>query len=369
MKKLFLATVLITVLLAGCIRAPNYPGMVQIQTNEIAFLVDMTSDAAVAGSNAEIQKKDIPIPGYFVRTGRWDHQGYWRPTLKVIAVSQAPVRREWDKSDSTQSVRMVSRESSGFVVPMIINAYISDRPSAVKYLSAFRPISDDNIDWSGIRQRDWAPYVKENAQPLDKALDTVVYTKIMEQLSILFVKTPILNAEVASKIYISAVYEGMSVANLNTAIRQALPDVNIVFGQDVPSLKDWAFNTYGITITAMAPGDGVVYDSEEVQRQIDALAAAVMREKTLAQDRINAISEANVRAAEAEGQARVARAQADTAVYRARLQEIENSKLIAEAQADAIKTQAGKWNGQLPQTMVVQDLNALGSFYPGATGR
>jgi len=369
MKKLLLVTALIAVMLVGCIRAPNYPGMVQIQTNEIAFLVDMTSDAAVTGSNAEIQKKDIPIPGYFVRTGRFDHQGYWRPTLKVIAVSQAPVRREWDKTDATQSVRMVSRESSGFVVPMIINAYIADRASAVKYLSAFRPISDDNIDWSKIEQRNWAPYVKENAQPLERALDTVVYTKIMEQLSVLFVRTPILNAEVASKIYIPAVCDGMSAAVLSAAIRQALPDVNISFNQDVPSLKEWALETYGITITAMAPGDGVLYDSEDVQRQIDALAAAVMREKTLTQDRINAISEANVRAAEAEGQARVAQAQANTAQYRARLQEIENSKLIAEAQAEAIKIQAGKWNGQLPQTMVVQDLTALGSFYPGISGR
>lgn len=365
MKKSVLAAVLAAALLAGCIRAPNYPGMVQIQTNEIAFLVDMTSDAAVTGSNAEIQKKDIPIPGYFVRTGRFGHQGYWRPTLKVIAVSQAPVRREWDKSDSTQSVRMVSKESSGFVVPMIINAYIADRASAVKYLSAFRPISDDNIDWSKIEQRNWAPYVKENAQPLERALDTVVYTKIMEQLSMLFVRTPILNAEVASKIYISAVFEGMPASTLNTTVKQALPDVAIFFNQDVPSLKQWALDSYGITITAMAPGDGVVYDSEEVQRQIDALAAAVMREKTLTQDRINAVSEANVRAAEAEGQARVARAQADTATFRARLQEIDNSKMIAEAQAEAIKTQAGKWNGQLPQTMVVQDLTALGSFYPG----
>ena len=363
MKKSFITMALTAIILTGCIRPPNYDGVVQIQTNEIAFLVDMTSDEAIAGSSANvIQRKDIPIPGYFVKTGRFDWQGYWRPTLKVIAVSQAPVRREWDKMDDTQSVRMVSIESSGFVVPMIINAYIANSSDATKYLAAFRPISDENTDWSEIRQSDWHRHVKENAQPLERALDTVVYTKIMEQLSVLFVKVPILYAETTSKIFIPAILEGMSDRELNEEIRTALPsDVQITFDRAVPSLKEWALETYGITITAMAPGDGVLYDSNDVQTQIDNLAIASMRERTLNQERINAQEEQRVRDIQARTLAIEAQHQMSTIAVQRQRQEIDNTRLLAEAQSAAIR--AGHYP-PVPQTLITD--TKLGAFgFPG----
>jgi len=346
MKKALFVFAVIAILLTGC-RKPNYPGMVQIQTNEIAFLVDMTSDQSVIGSNAEIQKKDIPINGYWVRTGRFDWQGYWRPNTKVIVVSQAPVRVEWDERDNTNTVRMVSSESSGFVVPMILNAYIADKSAALKYLAAFKPVSDEQMDWSRVVQRDWHLSVKESAQPLTTALNTVVYTKIMEQLSVLFTKTPIYNAEVASKVYIRAVYEGMSAAELNRNLREA-GLTGITFTGDVFSLKDWAENTYGITITAMAPGDGVIYDSKEVQTQIDNLATAFMREKTLEQEQANARKEVEVR-----------RVLSSALEIEARQIEMKGREQILAAQAEAIKIQAAR---ALPTTLVVEDLNMLGTL-------
>jgi len=370
MKKAFLFTAVLILLLAGCIRAPNYDGVVQIQTNEIAFLVDMTGDGAVSGSNAEIQRKDIPIPGYFVRTGRFQYQGYWRPTLKVIAVSQAPVRRIWDKGDDTQTVRMVSKESAGFTVPMIINAYIANRESAVKYLSAFRPVSDDSIDWSNIRQRDWSNYVKENAQPLEKALDTVVYTKIMQQLNGLFVRVPILYAEVTSKVFITAVFDGMAASDLTAAVNAATPGdaERIVFDKSVLSLKDWALDTYGITISAMAPGDGVIFDSPEVQSAIDNLAVLSMQERTARQDRITKQEEQRVREVEARTRQIENDIQRNTMDVQMRRQEIENTKVIAAAQAEAIK--AGHYP-PVPQTLITD--TRLGAFgFPGMgnlTGR
>ena len=365
---ILMAAVLPLAMLAGCIRPPDYPGMVQIQTNEIAFLVDMTGDGAAAGAQAEVQRKDIPIPGYFVRTGRFEHQGYWRPAVKVIAVSQAPVRLDW--TDTNNPIRMVSRESSGFIMPVVINAYIADAPGAVLYLNAFRPISDDSIDWSGVKQRDWGQAAKESAQPLEVALNNVVHAQLMRQLSALFVRTPILNAEVLSKIYLEAVSDGMTALELSERVGVTVPGLALTFDRDIPSVKDWALERYGITVTVIAPGDGVIFDSIDVQRQIDALAAGVMRENTLRQDEINAGREAAVRAVEAEGQARVAQAQAQTAQFRRQLQEIENDRLLAEAQAEAIKMQAARWDGRLPSTIVSQDgLSALGSFAPGTNVR
>jgi len=363
MRKGFLFIAVLIVLLAGCIRDPNYDGVVQIQTNEIAFLVDMTGDGAVSGSNAEIQRKDIPIPGYFVRTGRFQHQGYWRPTLKVIAVSQAPVRRIWDKSDNTQTVRMVSKESAGFIVPMLINAYISNRESAVKYLSAFRPVSDDTVDWSRLKQKEWSSYVKENAQPLEKALDTVVYTKIMEQLNGLFVRVPILYAEVTSKVFITAIYSGMTANDLTVAVNAATPNdaERIVFDKPVSSIKDWAFETYGITISAMAPGDGVIFDSNEVQSAIDNLAVLSMQERTARQDRVTKLEEQRVREVEARTRQIENDIQRNTMDVQMRRQEIENTKIIAEAQAQAIK--AGHYP-PVPSTLITDTrLSAFG--FPG----
>jgi len=365
MKKIIfsLTAVVLAVLLLGCIRPPNYDGLVQIQTNEIAFLVDMTGDGSVSGSNAEIQRKDIPIPGYFVRTGRFGHQGYWRPTLKVIAVSQAPVRRIWDKSDQTQTVRMVSKESAGFVVPMIINAYIANRESAVKYLSAFRPISDDNVDWSDLRQRDWGGFVKENAQPLEKALDTVVYTKIMEQLNGLFVRVPILYAEVTSKVFIPAVFNGMTASDLTAAVNASTPNdaERIVFDKAVPSIRDWALDTYGITISAMAPGDGVIFDSSDVQSAIDNLAVLSMQERTARQDRITKQEEQRVREVEARTRQIENDIQRNTMDVQMRRQEIENTKILAEAQAKAIM--AGHYP-PVPSTLITD--TRLGAFgFPG----
>ena len=361
MKKIIFTVCIIAILLSGCIRPPNYDGVVQIQTNEIAFLIDMTSDSATQARETVIQRKDILIPGYFVRTGRFQHQGYWRPTLKVIAVSQAPVRREWNSDQGNEVVRVTSDRGAGFIVPITLNAFIANANDATRYLAAFRPISDDNIDWSGIKQRDWPRHVKENAQPLEHSLDTAVRPRIQNELSLLFIRVPILYAEVASKIFIPAVFEGMSAQELNAQVRASLPDVVITFDRDVPSIRDWALETYGITITVMAPGDGVIYDSDDIQAQIDALSIAAMRERTLAQEQINANAEQRVR----EIQARTARIEAEQRsaqipTLRA-MQEIENTRLLAEAQADSIR------RGNYPPvpTTLITDAQ-LGAFgFPG----
>lgn len=350
--------------LAGCIRPPDYDAVVQIQTNEIAFLVDMTGDKTAEAADSAIQMKDIPIGGYWVRNGRFDWTGYWRPEAKVVVVSQAPVRLDWDQGSDTKTVRMTSIESSGFIVPMTINAYIDSSADAYKYLRAFKPVTDEGIQWAQLSQKEWAPYIKESAQPLYIALDTVIFTKVLESLNVLFVQTPILKAEIASKIYIPAVFNGMKAADLNQKMRDN--GLDVVFSDDVPSVRDWAKETYGITITAMAPMDGVIYDNQDVQKQIDDLAAGVMKEKTLAQDLVNAQAQQSLDVTRARTDTLVAQQKAAQASALQALQNIENSRLIAEAEAQAIKE--GRYR-PVPGTVVVQDLNMLGTLAPGAIGR
>ena len=108
--------------------------------------------------------------------------------------------------------------------------------------------------------------------------------------------------------------------------------------------------------------DGLVYDDKSLQTNIDEQAkiqAQIVLEEQkaslISKQKANKIAEANI-------EADVARAKASTLdieLKRARaMQEIENTKLIAQAQAEAIKQ--GKY-APVPETVVVQDLKALGS--------
>jgi hypothetical protein len=265
---------------------------------------------------------------------------------------------------------MVSREQAGFVVPMIINAYIANRTDAIKYLSAFRPINTEQTDWSRLTPKEWGSPekgspAKEEAQPLETALNNVVFSKVLEQLAQLFVQTPILAAEAASKIYIPAVFEGMTAAEVTRRVNEVNSTgtpINIT--RDVMSIRDWARETYGITTTTMAFGDGIIFDNSDIQHQIDALAVGVMRERALAQDQQNAMAEQRVKMTEAETARRVAETQASSASARRILQQIENEKMIAEATARAIEAgrvvPAGSYPLGLTSLIVTPNYNALG---------
>jgi hypothetical protein len=363
MQKLLWIVSVSSLMLTGCIRPPDYPGLVTIQTNEIAFLVDMTSDQSATAATTAIQKKDIAIGTYWVKTGRFGHNGYWRPNSKVIVVSQMPARLTWDNSKDKKPIRMTSIESSGFIVPLIINAYVDNAVDAQKYLKSFKPITDP-VDWSKLEPRDWGAYAKEEAQPLDVALNTVVYTKITEQLSQLFVKTPVLFAEITSKIYIPAVYNGISAKDLTKKVQDATGLQTIAFADSVMSIKTWAKETYGITVTAMAAGDGVLYDNPEVQRQIDALASGVMKQKTLLQDKINAEKEQEIAVVKATTERRQAEIKAASVASLRAIQEIENERLKAEATSEAIRkgkvVPLGSYPVGLNSLIVTPNYNSLG---------
>jgi hypothetical protein len=362
MKKILFGLLSLTMalFLAGCIRPYNAPAAVQIQTNEVAFLVNMTDDTTTESGTdklKEIQVKDILVKGYWVQTGRFHNSGYYRPEQKVIVVSQAPVRLDWDETHVTKTINMTSIESSGFIVPMTINAYIASDEDARKYLQSFKPTSNENINWNRLSSKEWAPYIKESAQPLEIALNTVVYTKVLEMLNVLFVRTPIIKAEIASKVFIPAIYDGMTSEELNEQMK--LNGIDAIFTSDIFSIKNWAKEQYGITITAMAPMDGVIFNDQAVQTEIDSLAVGKMRENTLDQNRLNEIKEAAIALVKAQSETAIAREKAAQAQALRSLQEIENSKIIAEAEAEAIK--AGKYR-PVPGTVVVQSLDAYGTL-------
>jgi hypothetical protein len=331
-SNLFLVfTVLAGVMLAGCIRPYNRPAVVQIETNETAFLVDMRSDgSASADDMTKIQRKDVLVDGYWVQTGRFQYSGYWRPTQKVLVVSRKPVEINWSASSSDPTVRAVSSESVGFRIPLVINATIQSDDDASTYLKWFK--SNRNAAetrWEHINASEWP--IREEAESLESAINRVIFPVVNNKLSELFLQVPIIECESKRVEFVLQAFE----AAKSEAVK------------------------YGITLLILSSTDGLLYDDNEFQQRINDLAVAKMKENVLRQDHANAAAEQRVKTTQAETEASVARIQGQTVDIQRRQMEIEGQRLIYQAQADAIRTQANKaW----PATLVVQDLEMLGNL-------
>jgi nucleotide-binding universal stress UspA family protein len=318
--------------LTGCIRPYNRPAVVQIETNETAFLVDMRSDGlAEADAMTKIQRKDVLVDGYWVQTGRFPNSGYWRPTQKVLVVSRKPVEIHWSASERDPTVRAVSSESVGFRVPLVINATIQADEDASVYLKWFKSNREANqgVKWEKINAAEWP--IREEAETLESAINRVIFPVVNNKLSELFLQVPIIECESKRVEFIARAFEA---AKAEAA-------------------------KYGITLLILSSTDGLLYDDPEFQKRINDLAVAKMRENVLRQEQLNAVAEQRVKTTQAQTEAEVARIQGQTVEIQRRQMEIEGQRLIYQAQADAIRTQADKaW----PATLVVEDLDMLGSL-------
>jgi hypothetical protein len=318
--------------LAGCVKPYNRPAVVQIETNEAAFLVDMRSDnSASADTMTKIQRKDVLIDGYWVQTGRFQNSGYWRPTQKVLVVSRKPVEIYWSESGSDPTVRAVSSESVGFRVPLAVNATIESDEDAAAYLKWFKSNRESNqaVRWENINASQWP--IREEAEPLESAVNRVIFPVVNNKLSELFLQVPIIECESKRVEFVSRAFEA---AQIEAA-------------------------KYGITLLILSSTDGLLYDDPEFQGRINDLAVAKMRENVLRQEQLNAAADQQVKTTQAQTGAEVARIQGQTVDIQRLQMEIEGQRLIYQAQADAIRTQADKsW----PSTLVVEDLDMLGSL-------
>jgi hypothetical protein len=141
-KKLFsflitLAAVFFMASIIGC-RPYNRPRIVQVEANETAFIVDARgeTEAVQKDSMQKVNKRDVEIYGYWVKTGRLNVNGYWRPLQRVIVVTRKPVEVYWGDSLNTPTIKVASKESVGFTVPIVVNATILDEDAAT-YLNWF----------------------------------------------------------------------------------------------------------------------------------------------------------------------------------------------------------------------------------------
>jgi hypothetical protein len=324
MRMILLALTFTVVLVAltGC-RKYNRPAVVQIEPNESAFLVDMRSDNAVTTDQMTlIQKKDVIIEGYWVKTGYMWWSGHYRPTQRVLVVSRRPVEQRWDGEDGNPIIRVASRESVGFAVPLVINATIINDEDALTYLTWFRTSQD--VDRSNKPMEN----VREEAEPLENAINRVIMPIIANALSEMFLDKPIIEAE------------PNRVAFVREAFERAQEEAKV----------------YGITLLTLASTDGLLYDDPNFQAKINELAGEKMREAVLIQQELNAKAEQDLAKTQAETTALVAETLASTLEIQLRQAEIEGVQRLYEAQAQAIIRRASlAW----PTTLIVQDLLSL----------
>ena len=318
----FLMVLFLAVSFTSCVRPYDKPEYVEVGPNETAFVIPLFTDSKVKTEdqvqlNAEtaefyqknmVSSKLIQIPHTWIKTGRFARSGYYKGTVRVITVDLTPRSGNWLQDDKN-AIKVETAASQGITIPMSYTVRIKHEDAAL-YLSYYKA-----VDFQSVIDVQINRYF---AQEAGKAFHTVEYKDVAKQR-------------------------------------------DVILADAVEKTKEH-FKAQGITIDQLAIVDGLIYDDKSLQSNIDEQAkiqAQIVLEenkKTLIdKQKANKIAEANI-------EADVARAKASTLdieLKRARaMQEIENTKIIAQAQAEAIKQ--GKY-APVPDTVVVQNLEALGS--------
>lgn len=324
MKKFSFAIALLfamAVMFTGCVRPYDKPEYVEIGPNETAFVIPMftddnvkTEDQVHLNENVEFYQKNmvssklIQIPHKWIKTGRFARSGYYKGTVRVITVDLTPRSGNWLANDAN-AIKVETAASQGITIPMSYTIRIKPEDAAL-YLSYYKAVDFQSVIDTQIN--------RFFAQEAGKSFHNVEYKDVAKQR-------------------------------------------DIILGDAVEKTKAH-FKAQGITIDQLAIVDGLVYDDKSLQTNIDEQ-AKIQAQIVLEEQKANLITKQKAnKIAEANIEADVARAKASTLdieLKRARaMQEIENTKLIAQAQAEAIKQ--GKY-APVPETVVVQDLKALGS--------
>ena len=324
MKKSFLLTVLLLVstFFVGCVRPYDKPEYVEVGPNETAFVIPMFTDVNVKTEDqvqlnneaVEFYKKNmvssklIQIPHKWIQTGRFVRDGYYKGTVRVITVDLTPKSGSWLQNDKN-AIKVETAASQGITIPMSYTIRILPEDAAL-YLSYYKAVDFQSVIDTQIN--------RFFAQRAGEAFHTVEYKDVARMRDII----------------------------LADAVKQT---------------KEY-FKFQGITIDQLAIVDGLIYDDKSLQSNIDEQ-AKVQAQIVLEKQKATLLDEQKRnKDKEAEMEASVARIKASTLDLELKRkrgeQEIANTKVIADATAEAIKQ--GKY-APVPGTVVVQDLKALGS--------
>lgn len=297
MKKIITTMLVLLVALGlnGC-KPFDVPEFVEIASNETAFIVPLsgkTSSQAEFMSEEYLREnmiatKRVQIPHEEVKTGKHFWEIRYQGTVKVLRVDRTPVSVTWGADSVSTKVAVETKESIGFTIPISITAMI-EQSDAPKFLYKYT----------------------EN-----KTLSSVVNTDVNA-----FIKTQ------ASQRFGMYTFEECKLKK-KEILESIFADAKVFFKE------------YGITLAQFGMTDGLIFDNAGIQQAVDKQILLQAEGRALKEKEINAQIEREIALKNAQNEARIANEKATTVKTLMSLQEVENSKIMAQAQAEALKIAA-----------------------------
>ena len=310
----------------GCMRPYDKPEFSTIDTAETGFLIPLEGDGKNQAKFAseeyltqlKVAAKRVQIPHRWQQMGRFDSDGQWIPTVRLIKVERSPVTREWtaDPSSGTaaknQAIWIESSDSVAFSMGFTCTAHIPEEQAA-RFLY-------------------WYP-----TGSLAHVLDSEVRARVQQ-----------VAAEVAAKYPLDQ-------------LRGRKQEIMDTVRTDVIAF----FKERGVTITTIGMFGGMTYENPEIQRAIDKTFIA-QQEKVVNQarfeaqqrenDRIeleaNALAEKARRSAQGEADAKKtiasAEAQAIREVNSALAATQQSAMFLQIKQLEVEKARVERWSGNYP---------------------
>lgn len=327
-----LALLALPLLSMGCVKPYDRPEYLEIDTSDTGFLIPLEGETTAQTrfqsedylAQRKVAAKRVEITHRWSQEGRYETEGRWIPSVRLVKVNRSPVTREWTMPQGPthngsiarglvdKAIWIESADSVGFSMGFTCTAFIAE-DDAAKFLY-------------------WYP-----SGSLANVMDTEVRGRIQQ-----------VAAEVAAKYSL----------DLLRARKQEIADS---VRRDVTNF----FSLRGVTVTTVGMFGGMTYENPAIQKAIDETFIAqqlkvVSEAKFEAQKKENERIELEANAtaekarreamglADARKTAASGEAEAIREVSRALAEAQQNPLLLQIKQLEIEKARVERWDGKYP---------------------
>lgn len=308
--------------LTGCYKPYHEQVLVDIETNEVPFLINLEEGTDVMSQDSIpdeerqaylrqhlVQSRRIEIAHRWKDTGHnwtqgvlgWD--GEWIPTQRLILVDTSPEVAEWTTEASTGTSRrnegiwVESSDSVGFSTGITVTARIESHEDAVLFLSNYPPKSQRDVQSADGH----AVIMKVSVTNLKDIMDHEVRTRVQ------------------------SIFADQAAEYTMDELREKKREIMEAVKEDVIPF----FAEHGITITNIGQFGGFTYENPEIQAAIDSVFEA-QQDEEVAKAEAKAAQE-RLLALQLEGEGEAAR------ILEAKRGEAEGMMLVADAVAHELE--------------------------------
>lgn len=327
-----LALLALPLLSMGCVKPYDRPEYVEIDTSDTGFLIPLEGETTAQTrfqsedylAQRKVAAKRVQITHRWSQEGRYETEGRWIPSVRLVKVNRSPVTREWTMPQGPthngsiarglvdKAIWIESADSVGFSMGFTCTAFIAE-DDAAKFLY-------------------WYP-----SGSLANVMDSEVRGRIQQ-----------VAAEVAAKYPLDQL----------RARKQEIADS---VRRDVTNF----FSLRGVTVTTVGMFGGMTYENPAIQKAIDETFIAqqlkvVSEAKFEAQKKENERIELEANAtaekarreamglADARKTAASGEAEAIREVSRALAEAQQNPLLLQIKQLEIEKARVDRWDGKYP---------------------